>query len=200
MPQLTLTDFVDVVTRSGSPKLTKIAQIKHRPKYAPETDFYKRVRDCIVEMHRRNLPASHLSDMIGSLKDVKKISNYPGIASGYMKWLEKKKLTWFKPPHATFTAHGFEVSINPELGLRIDDVPHIVKLYFKGESLTAGKVNIVAHLMEESLRPFCKKSETRMSVLDTRKSKIYTPAVPIERLTAGLRGELAYIAAVWDEL
>lgn len=200
MPKISLTDFVDVVARSGSPKITKISQIKNRPEYSPQADFYKAVRECIVQMHEKGLPKSHLVNMLGKLKDAKKITNYPDIASGYVKWLGKKELTWFKPPHATFSAHGVDVIINPEVGLRIAGVPHIIKLYFKGESLTASKVQIVAHLMEISLRPLCKKPETRMSVLDTRNAKLLTPNVPVERLTAGLRGELAYIAAVWDDL
>lgn len=200
MPKLSLTDFVEVVTRSGSAKITKIAQIKHRPTYAPQADFYKAVRECIVEMHEKSLPKSHLSEMLAKLKDAKKITNYPGVAAGYTKWLGKRELVWFKPPHETFSDHGFEVSINPEVGLLIAGVPHIIKLYFKGESLTAGKVQIVAHLMEVSLRPRCAKSETRMSVLDIRSAKLFTPNVPVERLTTGLRGELAYIAAVWNDL
>jgi hypothetical protein len=200
MPKITLTDFVDVVTRSGASKITKIAQIKSRPKYSPQADFYKAVRECIVEMHEKALPKSHLADMLSQLKDAKKITNYPDVAVGYTKWLGKKDLVWFQPPHETFSAHGVDVVINPEVGLRIKGVPHIIKLYFKGESLNAGKVQIVAHLMEVSLRPHCKKEETRMAVLDTRNSKLFTPNVPVERLTAGLRGELAYIAAVWEEL
>ena len=200
MPKITLTDFVEVVTRAGPAKITAIARIKNRPSYSPKADFYKAVRECIIEMHEENLPPSHLEAMLGKLKDAKKISNYPDIAAGYTKWLKKKDLAWFKPPHETFSAHGVDVSINPEVGLRISGVPHIIKLYFKGESLTATKVQIVAHLMEVSLRPRCSKPETRMSILDTRKAKLFTPEVPIERLTAGLRGELAYIAAVWDEL
>ena len=200
MPKITLTDFVDVVTRSGPAKITKIAQIKDRPTYSPQADFYKAVRECIIEMHEKNLPKSHLEDILGKLKDAKKITNYPDIAAGYTKWLGRKELVWFKPPHETFSAHGVEVIINPEVGLRIAGVPHIIKLYFKGESLSASKVQIVAHLMEVSLRPLCKKPETRMSVLDTRNAKLLTPNVPVERLTAGLRGELAYIAAVWNDL
>src|SRR5438552_2034984 len=100
MPRLSLTDFVDVVTRSGSAKVTKISQIKNRPAYSPQTDFYKAVRECIVEMNEKVLPKPHLEEMLGKLKDAKKI----------------------------------------------------------------------------------------------------TPNVPVERLTAGLRGELAYIAAVWNDL
>lgn len=138
--------------------------------------------------------------MLGKLKDSKKIKNYPDIAAGYAKWLGKKDLGWFKPPHETFSAYGVEVTVNPEVGLRIAGVPHIIKLYFKGESLTVAKVQIVAHLMEVTLRPLCKKQETRMSILDTRNARLITPNVPVERLTAGLRGELAYIAAVWNDL
>jgi hypothetical protein len=200
VPKITLTDFVDVVTRSGTTKITKIAQIKNRPSYTPQTDFYKAVRECIVEMHEKGLPKSHLSDMLSKLKDAKKITNYPEIAAGYTKWLGKKDLPWFKPPHEIFSAHGVDVIVNPEVGLRVSGVPHIIKLYFKGESLNVSKVQIVAHLMEITLRPLCKKDETRMAVLDTRSAKLHTPNVPVERLTAGLRGELAYIAAVWDDL
>jgi hypothetical protein len=200
MPKISLTDFVDVVTRSGTSKITKIAQIKNRPTYSPQADFYKAVRECIIEMHEKRLPKSHLSDMLAKLKDAKKVTNYPDIATGYIKWLGKKELKWFKPPHETFSAHDVDVIINPEVGLQIAGIPHIIKLYFKGESLSASKVQIVGHLMEVSLRPLCKKQETRMSVLDTRHAKLFTPTVPVERLTAGLRGELAYIAAVWNDL
>lgn len=200
MRRITLTDFVDVVARSGASKINKIAQIKARREYSPQADFYKAVRECIVEMHQKDLPKSHLSEMLVKLHDAKKMTNYPDIAAGYMKWLGRKEVQWFKPPHEIFSAHGFEVSINPELGLRIGEVPHIIKLYFKGESLSAARVQMVSHLMETTLRPLCRKTETRMSVLDTRQAKLLTPSVPIDRLTAALRGELAYIAAVWDDI
>jgi hypothetical protein len=158
------------------------------------------VRECIIEMHQKILPKSRLAEMMSTLKDTKKVKNYPDIATGYSKWLGKKEPVWFTPPHAIFEAHGVEVSINPELGLFVANVPHVIKLYFKGESLSKGKVEIVAHLMEITLRATTKEEHARMSVLDIRSAKLLTPNVPVDRLTAGLRAELAYIATIWPDL
>ena len=37
---VSLTDFVDFVSKSGRPKLTQVQHVKWRPKYDPKTDFW----------------------------------------------------------------------------------------------------------------------------------------------------------------
>ncbi|MGC8623940.1 MAG: hypothetical protein ACP5VQ_01585 [Phycisphaerae bacterium] len=39
MPEISLTDFVDFLIKSGTPKLTKVTQIKQRPDYNPNPYF-----------------------------------------------------------------------------------------------------------------------------------------------------------------
>lgn len=39
MPRITLTDVVDITSKSGTPKATKVNQIKYRQAYSPQTDF-----------------------------------------------------------------------------------------------------------------------------------------------------------------
>ena len=39
MAEISLTDFVDFVIKSGSPKLTKVKSAKTRPDYDPKTDY-----------------------------------------------------------------------------------------------------------------------------------------------------------------
>lgn len=199
MPTISLTDFVDIVSRSGTSKITKIAEVKHRGPYSPQTDFYKPIREAIIETQEKSLPKSHIADRLQSLTDQKKIKNYPMITAGFARWLGRKQPEWFAPPTAVFSGHGFEVKINPELGLIINARPHIVKLYFKGVPLTKSRIQIAAHLMEISLRPNS-RSGAIMSVLDTRQSKLLSPEVPLDRLTAGLRAELAYIATLWPDV
>jgi hypothetical protein len=199
MPAISLTDFVDVVSKTGSTKITKIAQIKNRPSYSPSSDFYKAVREAIVEMHAKSLPKSHIDESLRRLTDPKKLVNYPDVTLGYRRWLGRKQPEWFAPPGAVFSAHGFDVKINPELGLIVNGTPHVIKLYFKGEALSKGRIQVAAHLMEVSLRQKSIAGAV-MSVLDTRQSKLLSPQVPLEKLTAGLRGELAYIASVWPDV
>lgn len=51
MSNLSLTDLIDVVSKSGTPKATKVCQIKNRPAYQPAIDFYKPLRDAFVKIH-----------------------------------------------------------------------------------------------------------------------------------------------------
>lgn len=199
MPTLSLTDFVDVVSRTGARRISKIAEIKRRPAYSPQMDFYKAIREAIVEMHAKSLPRTHIVDTIRKLTDRKKIMNYPEITAGYGRWLGRKEPEWFAPPTALFSGDGFEVRVNPELGLVVNGAPHIIKLYFKGEALPKSGIRIAAHLMEISLRDSCRDGAI-MSILDTRSSKLLSPQVPLARLTVGLRGELAYMASVWPDV
>ena len=51
MPRISLTDFVDIVARVGMQKITKITEIKHREPYSPQTDYWRIVREHIVNNH-----------------------------------------------------------------------------------------------------------------------------------------------------
>jgi hypothetical protein len=198
MPRLTLTDFVDIVSKSGTAKATKVAQVKNRSEYDPKTDFYKKARERIVETHQKGEGKQYLRDVLGKLQDPKKVSNYPGIVTGYTKWWGKKDLAWFKPPSALFANSGIEVSVNPELGLVVNGERHIVKLYFKDETLTGARMDIATWLMEDCLRPKAGQSE-RMSILDIRNARLITrPAKP--QLKPVLNAELAYVAALWPNV
>lgn len=72
MPQISLTDFVDVVSKAGRPKATKVRQVKERPEYEPAFDFYKSLREHVVENHRKNGGKAAVSDVMNSLTDPKK--------------------------------------------------------------------------------------------------------------------------------
>ena len=44
MPEISLTDFVGFVIKSGPPKLTHVRSVKGRPAYDPAFDFWWKVR------------------------------------------------------------------------------------------------------------------------------------------------------------
>jgi hypothetical protein len=97
MNSLTLGDFLDVVSKSGSPKATKVREIKHRPPYSPATDFYKGLREGIVDTHRAGHSKSKLP-LIAQLASPAKQANYQVVIAGYQKWWGAKTLKWFSPP------------------------------------------------------------------------------------------------------
>jgi len=199
MPKISLTDFVDVVSASGTPKATKVSQIKNRRPYQPAFDFYKPIRDHITEIHQNNRPKVTVRDVLRKVNDPKKLAGYPALVDGYTRWWGRKSFTWFNPPDDLFSLHGVDVSVNPELGLKINGQPHLIKIYFKADPLSKNKIDIITHLMETCLSGQC-PSGTIMSVLDLRRARQFSPTVPIATLDAILGAELAYIAALWSNV
>ncbi|MFT3736662.1 MAG: hypothetical protein QM776_16870 [Rhodocyclaceae bacterium] len=199
MPQISLTDLVDIVSRSGTPKATKVAEIKSRPAYTPAFDFYKPLREEIVAIHRDGRDKQALATFYSGITDQKKRSNYPPAIQGYRKWWGKKNLQWVEPTKSLYSNQGIDVSINPELGLKIDGVPHCVKLYFKGDALSKLRIELVTVLMEIALRPHCKHNEV-MAVLDVRNSKLFTLTTATGPIKAVIDAELAYVATLWPNL
>lgn len=199
MPNLSLTDLVDVVSKAGTPKATKVAQIKNRKPYQPATDFYKPFRDGLVGIHESGQDKKALGNLQNSLTDPKKITNYPEAIDGYRKWWGKKTLVWFEPPRNIYGHAGMDVAINPELGLVIDGKRHIIKLYLKADPLTKLRVDLITVLMEVALRPKCQPDDI-LALLDVRQSKLFTVDAPIKATNAVVDAELAYIAALWPSV
>lgn len=199
MPRISLTDFVDIVSSSGVPKATKIAQIKARPEYQPQFDFYKALRESIQKLHQTNSKKADLDKILLSLNDKKKIENYPAAIKGYKKWLGNKSTKWFSPPKDDLSKLGIQVSVNPELGLEIDGVRYVIKLYFKGDKLSKPRVDLITNTMEDTLRPLSQPDDI-MAVLDVRRAKLFEGAGPSNKHSAIVIAELSYVASLWDAL
>lgn len=201
MIEITLTDFVDFVSKAGTPKLTVVKNVKkhHIDGYDPQTDFYRAIRKGIVDMHQRSKPKDALDNLLLGLTDKKKKTAYPDLIAGYKKFLGRKSYVWFTPPKHKWEHAGVAISVNPEVGLEFDGVRHVVKLYFKAPKLGKIQMDIVTHLMTTFL-PKPLSDVTSFDMLDIRNSKLIlgTPTDP--SLTALLEGEAASFAQIYKSL
>jgi hypothetical protein len=116
--KLTLTTFVDFVSKSGPPKITVVRHFKRGSAYHPAFDFYKGARDAIVGFHRHARPKKALAAMVTELKDPKKAGAYAAIARGHRKFVGRRKMRWFDPPVGTWNGGGIAVHVNPSWGSR----------------------------------------------------------------------------------
>lgn len=199
MPEISLTDFVDFVAKSGTPKLTHVRRLKGRGEYSPAGDFWKRLRDGIIEFHKREtLNKSTLDSIAKGLTDSKKQNNYPRAIRQYKAFLGRKRITWFKPPSECWSHSGLDVRVNPELGLVINGKRHIVKLYFKGTPLVRNKAEMILLLMQQAL-PDTHAGDV-FAVLDVQSKKLIASADPDPFLMPLLLGEAGALAAIWSSL
>ena len=197
---LGLTDFVAIATKNAGPKATAVANVKKRGPYDPAADFYKPLREGIIDLHQRGDKKDELGKILKGLTDPKKIANYPDLIDGYRSWWGRKDLEWFSPPRGVFSHRNVDVTVNPELGLRIKGVPHVIKLHLtKTEKLSKPRLDVVTFLMEQELRALM--PEARMCVLDVRNGKhVEGSSPPKPAMGAILRAELAWVAEIWDSL
>lgn len=199
MPQISLTDLVDVVSASGTPKATKVGAIKNRGPYTPGTDFYRPLRDGIIDIHTKGAQKAAVLGITKSLSNFKKIGNYSEALNGYAKWWGKKPIKWFQPARSTYSKSGIDVTVNSQLGLEIDGVPHLIKLYLKPDALSKSRVDLITVLMDSQLRDIAPHN-TIMAVLDVRRGKLFPLSVNGKPVKAMIDAELAYIASLWEAL
>ncbi|MFT3768930.1 MAG: hypothetical protein QM820_26110 [Minicystis sp.] len=115
MERVSLTYFVDFALKVGTPKLAGVKEFKEH-RYDHLTDFYKPLREAIVEMHEKGRPDKSLDDFLGTLTDERKRRIFPGLVEGYRKFLNAAPKKWFTPAHTVLPIGDLEININPELG------------------------------------------------------------------------------------
>jgi hypothetical protein len=197
MDRISLTYFVDFVLKAGTPKLTGVREFKER-KDELYTDFYRQVREAIVDMHRTGKSPDVLDAFLAAQHDERRRRIYPPIVDGYRKFLSSARMTWFEPPTKDYSLGDLDVNVNPELGLSIDGAPHAIKMYFRGEPLSTKRVSVIQSLLVNGLSATA--PGTAFGVLDVRNAKLHTFKVPNPRVNLLLRGEAASFATIYAAL
>jgi len=195
-PRISLTDFVDFVTRSGMPKLTKVKQLKHRAEYSPYADFYRPFREAVIAAHAEGRGKASIAEAaLRRFEGDGRRHHIVDLCAAYGSWWGRRALDFFPPPTSTRHLGGLDLTINPELGLLIEGRAHVIKLYLKEPALSRRYAEIAAALMHESLagQP---PSGAIMAILDVRRRRLHCLA-PRPELSALLAGELASLATMW---
>jgi hypothetical protein len=197
--EISLTDFIDFVRKSGSPKLSKVKEIKSREPYSPATDFYKQLREGITGYHEKNKKKSELDLVIVNLNDKRKVQNYSILIDGYKKFLGKKQIEWFDPPFHHWVINDLDIKINPELGLIFKNKKYIIKLYFKSEKLTKDRISQILALLYFNLKTK-NNSDMEFAILDVRKNKLYCFEEKQIELMPLLEGEARSFEEIWNRV
>lgn len=193
MESISLSYFVDFVLTSGTSRLTSVKQLK-QGKDERFSDFYRPVREAIVDMHEKGLDTGVLDDLLYSLVDPREKRIFPRVTAGYKRFLRQGRMTWFEPPMRDYPLGPLSVRVNPEVGLLIDGRPHAIKLYFRGDPLSPQRVMVVNQLLSNALSATW--PGTVFGILDVRRAKLY-PYRPKTEVVHLLRAEAASLSSLY---
>lgn len=200
MINISLTDFVDFVVSSGAPKMTKVKEIKARGDYHPAFDFWKTLRDAIVDFHSHGITdKKHFDRMLESVTEDNRRAVYPSLIKNYKSFLGRKTIQSIPVKKETWQYSRLTVRINPELFLTINDERHLIKLYFKSEALSQPRIAIIQLLLQLAFDGKIQQP-TKFCVLDLRRNKLYPTPSPNASLLPLLQGEAASFIAIWESL
>ncbi|MBC8279484.1 MAG: hypothetical protein H8E48_01740 [Chloroflexi bacterium] len=200
MIDVSLTDFVDFLSRTGSAKVSKVKEIKSRGKYNPTHDFWRILREGIVD-HGRNSKSSKLdmNELMSKVVSASKIDLFPSRIEGYNKFRNKKNVKWFEPPNSIWKNAGVSIRVNPELGFIIDGKLNVIKLYFKKEPLSKTKVDLTRSLMFDSLQ-IKDSQDVSFGVLDVQQGRLFKTPQSDSALLPLLKGEANSLEAIWNDI
>lgn len=173
---VSLTSFVDFATKAGMSQITALKEIKRQQEedYAPFRDFYKKLREGIVDFHRRGSTNKRELDALARGLPDSKVNHYELLIKGYKKFLGRKDIAWFEPVRTDWQEAGLTVRVNPELGLDIAGQRHLVKLHFKQHKLSKRLAEPLLHLMASTLGPEYRGNAPAMSILDIRHAALFS--------------------------
>jgi hypothetical protein len=185
--------FVDFVLKAGTPKITGVREFKER-KDDPSFDFYRQLREAIVDMHRNGKPDSVLDEFLQAQHDERRRRIYPPLVAGYRAFLSSGKISWFDPKSGLYELGDLSVDVKPDLGLTIDGKPHLIKMYFHGEPLSSKRTSVILNLLVGGLGGA--NPGHVFAVLDVKNAKLHAHKVQNPRMNVLLRGEAASFSTI----
>lgn len=198
--EVSLSDFVDFILKSGTTRLSHVRALVKRPAYSPATDYYKTLREAVTQFHQTGsndwsiLQAAADRHVAG-----REGSKAPARLEAYRRFLGRKTVTWFEPPRAEWQFEELTVRLNPELGLTINGLPVVIKLYWKEEKLTRRQVEMILYLMQSELGPLSPESP-QMAILDIPSAKLIASPIATTDLRPLLRAEARAFIELWRGL
>ena len=118
--------------------------------------------------------------LAGMATDDRRVSLYPGLVGGFLRFMRKTHLVGCAAPFAAWSpapATGIDIAVNPELAGTIGGVGYVIKLHCRKEPCDRARAEAMIGIMEAALRsaPGVKPS-TVFAVLDVRTGKLHTVA------------------------
>ena len=194
MPEVPITTFIDFVSKPAAAKLKVVEEFKG--KYDPKEDFYKQIREGIVEMHQHDGEIKDLTAIARATTNIK-MPHYRDVIDGYKRFVKGKDIKWFKPPTARWTHGDLTIRVNPELGLKIDGASYVIKLYFKESRLTKDGIAIITHLVRAAMPSTVDKGHV-LCLLDTRRARLHEASGLDKNSAFILEQEAKYWMSIWN--
>lgn len=194
--KISLTNFLDFVSTSGPSRVGQVrkAQLQSRERYSPGKDYWRQLRKAIVDFHSGAVDWDDVEQTPAAVSPARRV-NYRAAIKAYKKFLGRKDITYFPVTSKPWVADDVTITVNPELGLMINDEKHFVKLYPKKEPISKKRAQAALFLMYTTMG--CKASGATASIIDIQQGQIYSSKSMSKDQEIFLIGEARSFSGIW---
>ncbi|OUB25816.1 hypothetical protein BK739_18685 [Bacillus thuringiensis serovar pirenaica] len=195
-----LTQFLDFTLKGSTAKTTFIKNLKSQPEYQPAFDYWKQLRETVIKFHQNKLSFEYFETLVQTV-DQKKKQNYIDVIKQYKKFIKNKDISWFDPGKSHWKSDDLIVRSSSELGLFINNEPHLIKLFFKGKKERIDKYNINSTLTLLNESTFSnERNDVNYTVLNIQKNRMYTNNSINNNHLVALKSEANQFCYIWNNL
>lgn len=196
-----LTQFTDFTFKGVTGKTSMVRQIKYQEDYHPAFDYWKSLRDGLRKYHENGYSNDYLTALVNSVPQNKQ-KNYHEVVKAYLKFIKNKEVEWFEPGKSNWYGEYLTVRSTPELGLKIDGTPFLIKLYFKGkdERIDKNKCRSSLAVLSNSHFTIDHTPDVKTAILNVQKGKlVFDDSFDEDHLIA-LESEAAQFIVIWNKI
>ena len=194
MPEVIVFEkFADFLTKKQRFKKNYVHNVIKQGVYRPEEDYYLNLRQRLKSLMKKNSSLNELDIILKKIAP-KKFDNYEVLIDQIQNYMQNKKYTWVTPPRYTKNYSGLMLTVNPEIGLQIDEKTYFIKMYFKKKELDSEKVGIMQKIMQDALKNDF--PDTNVAVWDIRQGILHD--VPINK-EVSIPYDLENEAIIWQK-
>ncbi len=202
--QISLTEFINFVNKSGSAKATVVKSAKKSREgegYNSYADYWLPFREKLKLILRQKKGKESLDDLLKKVSSDKK-DNYRKIINGFKKFWGRKDFEWVNIPRKTWIISDLRVVLNPEIGIAYRDKIYVIKLFLNiNEVLDKKHADQILTLLEKELRiKVGEGDEVVFGVLDVKKGKLFKKEDHDLSLYSLLKGEAMSFQVQWKDL
>lgn len=207
MTKISLTQFLTYTAKvSTEAKIHYVREIKASPEYSPGIDYWKPLRDRLHKIIQNGDDINDLKELLATVQP-KKLENYAQAITQLIKFFSSHEIEYFETGSAVISSpdENISVSAGPELGVKIDGQPYLLKIYYKKKNKNTNVTlkNIQSTLMATYVakKNFTPPEDSKVAVLNLQNCKLVEPKnspTPDDLFT--LETDLDTFSSLWNRI
>ncbi|MCT4388979.1 MULTISPECIES: hypothetical protein [Leuconostoc] len=207
MTKISLTQFLNYTAKvSTESKINYVRTIKSDPEYSPGKDYWKPLRDRLHKILQNGDDINNLKDLLVSTPE-KKLANYTKAVNQLIRFFSSHEIEYFDTGSAIISSPDDQISVSagPELGVKIDGQPYLLKIYYRKKDnttkVTLKNIQSTLVAVHISKKNFVPPKDSKVAVLNLQNGKLVEQkGNPTTNDLFTLETDLDSFASLWHRI